>query len=267
MKIYDSQISKEKIKELNSSLYNTKITQSTIECRFEPQFSLLDRRGEVALALKEVFPDDVEDYDVESDLEFEYGLDSIKINSPNTITQSCVELARAYFSRGNIVPTTLPHFSRIAIEYLDTYEKIFPNIKKLERFGFRIKQQNKIPEEKIKSCKNKFSNEFLNLGMFASKLKNKNTNNNIKFNEFAVIFSLKETIADNDYISDYHIKITISLSGIDNSYLKSDMDFYLKDDEKKDKPILFKNAKIFCKRVVERADEIHKLIFEVITDV
>lgn len=273
MKKYDPQLTVEQINILTSDSYNTKISEAGIQCNFKPQFSLLDKRGEVAKAFQEVFPDDGSK---ETDLEIEIGLDSVKVSNEITMTQSFIGLQRSVFNRQKIVPTTLPHFSKIAIEQLTTYERLFPDLKELTRFGYRVKQNNKIREEKIKTTKNKFANEFLGISSFVSKLKQKNAA--VKFNDYNVIFNVTETLANSNKISEYFIRIQLGLVGIYNkekiSFSKedntncnfySDLDFSLKPSS--DKPVLFENAIILCKRVSERADEIHQLILEMITDV
>lgn len=264
MKTYDPPLSKDQVEELVKDLYNTKVDHATIECRFQPQFKLLDKKGEIVLALKEIFPNDFDSESIEKDLEFEYDLDSIKISSKLIRTESYFSLTRAFIHRENIIPTTLAHFSKIGITHLETYEMLLKEKNSLERIGYRIRQRNRIPDEKIKSCKNNFSKEFLNIGNFTNKLKSKNVN--IKFNDYAVVFNLQETIRNNDKISDYFIRLQINLSSSNDekSYLNTDMDFYIKNTNES---LLFENAIIFCKRVAQRADEIHKIILEVITNV
>lgn len=264
MKTYDPPLSKDEVEKLINDIYNTKIDHATIECRFQPQFKLLDKKGEISLYLKDIFPNDFDSESIEKDLEFEYDLDSIKISSKLIKTDSYFSINRSFIHRENIIPTTLSHFSKIGIKHLETYKMILQDVDILERIGYRVKQKNRIPDEKIKSCKNNFSKEFLNINNFTNKLKNKNVN--IKFNDYAIAFNLQETIRNNDKISDYFIRLQITLSSSNNEklYLNTDMDFYIKNHHES---LLFDNAIIFCKRVAQRADEIHKIILEVITNV
>ena len=63
----------------------------------------------------------------------------------------------------------------------------------------------------------------------------------------------------------FFIRFDVLHTNNTNCNFYSDLDFSLKPSS--DKPVLFENAIILCKRVSERADEIHQLILEMITDV
>jgi hypothetical protein len=258
--------------EIEKLLVDPQVTQlagAGIECRFIPQLSFLDRRGEILSCLEEVFPSDGQ----KPEIEYGTGENLVEVKDQRIKTTNFVAIDRAGVHRERMVPGTLPHFGNIARTHLKLYQKLFPSMSILSRFGYRVLQSNVLDESKVKRFQKNFADEFLGGDSLAKKLRKHSVE--VVNEQTVTVYALKESYLREGKVFDYTIRFLVGIGDSEAAnrnlrlklsslspnlnYLYTDLDFSLSSD-KSDKEITFEDAIRLTRRVDERAAEIHAVI-------